>query len=662
MRSFLLAVLLLLLPLVESTEEVIMNSSVLLKANLLHDFQTSALSYCPNETINVTTIIENIGNNPTIFVLNKTIYNQYGSLFYNKSWLAQPINPLEKKSYYLIRNVTDEDIAGLYDVRMEIKYDNEIIKDRSTFRIKKSYGSLVASPAFIEETVFPGDFIGKNLYLWLLFACQGTTVTLNKTGAVADWIYFSQNPIYLSPEVWNFTKVLIFIDLPWNTMPGTYRGNILAHIGNDVVLYIPVTIHVQTAAIFDLQTEVLSQYKEVCKMGEVKAKINILKIFPPGPMDVNMTYIVQQGNTTYTQKKETIAVTDNLEKFVGLNLPSIADTGIYTYYTILDVATENWKVNISSYDTFNVVECLMPQMPVTEGGKTFQPVEVEEKKLEIKLTRYKLLGIAGNLSSFSVKVKNVGDASLTNIKLKVEGLPLEWLTIYPHKIDTLKPGEESDFLVFVKPPPNAKPSVYQAFIKAINSVESNQEKLLFLLSTDEKNLTRMLYEQAKLLKENASKILLLNCLDISSLKMQLDEANSLFEVAEDYMEKEEYKKSQELFLKVISDYEIVLEQANLMMRERYSKVKIFALPPFILSVKKARENVELSLLVKDYQNFCDNLHTLTKYISLSIVELLLLIVLLLLALYLAYKAYKKYRERKVEERLKEIKMRLGQET
>ncbi|MFH8080600.1 MAG: NEW3 domain-containing protein [Candidatus Aenigmatarchaeota archaeon] len=652
-----LLLIFLLISLPICSAQVIMNSSVTAKPNLLFDFKLSSLAYCPNETINITSEVNNVGNLPTLFNLSKTILNQYLEIYDNVSWNDQPINPLEKRVYYFLREVKDSDIAGMYHVIIDLNYSGMTIRNQTSFRIKQSYGTLVSSPSFIEETVFPGDFINKDLYLWLMFACNGVTVTLNKSGEIKDWIYFSQNPVYLSPETWNYTRVLIFIDLPWNTLPGDYEGNIAAYINNEVVLNIPVKIHVQTSAIFDVQTEVLPQYKESCKGGEVKAKINVLKMFPPGMMDVNLTYIVQQGSNAYAQKKETIAVVDNLEKIVSLNLPN-ADSGLYTFHTILDVTSENWKVNISSYDTFNLIECKQPAQPIS-GGETFPQMKIEIKKLEIKANKYKIGGVVGNISSFEVKVKNTGEKELSSIKLKVDGVPNEWIYITPYKIDKLKVGEEKSFLVFIKPSLNAKEGVYQVNVKAVNEVESNEERLIFWLSTDERNLTLMLYEKAKMLKKNSSEILLLNCLDISSLKMQMDEANNIFALAEEYMKKEDYKKSQELFLKVIEDYEILMEKANILMKGRYYKVKIFALPPFMKAVRDAKESVEVSIEMKDYKNFCPKINILIKYVSLSLLELFIMIIILLLAIYLAYVAYKKQKERKVEERLKEIKERLG---
>ncbi|MEM5776847.1 MAG: hypothetical protein QXJ06_00165 [Candidatus Aenigmatarchaeota archaeon] len=650
------------MPFVESSDIITMNSTVALLPNLILSIDASSLSYCPNDTINITSKVTNIGNLATNFFLNTTAYDQYNTIYINQNWTNQNIAPAETKTYFVLKNVSGNEIPGMYNVFSNVNYRTYDLQNQTTFRIKQSYGTLVSSPSFIEESVFPGDVVARDLYLWLLFACFGTTVRLNTTGQTANWIYFSQNPVYLSPDVWNATKIFIFIDLPWNTLPGDYTGNIVATINNQMVLYIPVTVHVQTTAIFDVQTEVLSQYKEVCKGEEVKAKVNILKIFPSGALDVNMTYMIQLGNNTYDQRKETIAVTDILEKFVTLKVPSNAEEGIYTFYSILDVANKDWKVNISSYDTFNVITCALPQPPpvpsIEGGGRTFPSIEPEIKKLEIKPTKYKILGIIGNLSYFEVKVKNIGFSNLTNIKLFIEGIPKEWVTISPYKIDKLSVREESEFLIFIKTPKNTKSGIYELLIKAKDSVESNQEKVLFILSEDEKNLTKTIYEQALIYKEDANKIVQLKCLDISQLEAELYETNKIFDMAKAYMDDGEYKKSQELFLKTIDDYEKIVEKVFVLMIVRQNKLREFGLLPFAKEVKQSKLNMEASIRDRDYETFCSSLERFSKNVSYSLVEAVFIVSFAIFAVYYAYHSYKKYREKKVEERLKEIKKRL----
>jgi transcriptional regulator len=246
------------------------------------------------------------------------------------------------------------------------------------------------------------------------------------------------------------------------------------------------------------------------------------------------------------------------------------------------------------------------------------------------------------------------------VKLEIKGIPPEWISISPYKIDRLAPGEEKEFLVFIKPPPAAKEGVYQIKVKAKDAVESNEETALFLLSKDERGLVSMLYEQAMKAKEKAEQTLSLSCLDISEIKTLVTEGNKLIQLGKEFMDREEYKKSQEVLLEAIKNYESVIEKANILMQVRYEKIRPFVLPPFINSFKNAKLRLDNAYSEKNYPEFCQSLSNTTKYIAYSIAEVTIFSILLILLAVYAYYEYKKYKERKVEERLKEIKKRLGE--
>lgn len=638
------------------------NSSVGMYPNLLLSVMPTSSSYCPGDVVNITTNVTNAGNNQTVFLLNQSIYNQYNSLYSNQTWKNQQILPTQQRFYFLTKNVSDGDIAGIYNVYTDLVYFNNKTTYETNFRIKQRYGSLVSSPSFIEKTVFPGDFISEDLYLWLLFPCYGANVFLNTSGDVANWIYFSSNPVYLPPETWNYTRIGVFIDLPWNTIPRDYAGYIIASMQNEVTLYIPVTIHVQTIAIFDVQTEVISQHKEVCQGGDVTAKVNVLKVFPDQPIDVNMTYILEYAGNKYAERKETIAVGDTLEKFVTLRLPQNSPEGIYTFYSILDVSTANWAVNISSSDTFNVIPCQQPQPPPqpSGGGGGGQSYPLEEKKeLYINVSRYKIPSLAGNLSSFIVSLTNTGTKNLTNIKLVIDGLPLEWLTLSPYKIDKINAGDKTDIIVFIKTPIDAKQGVYPFSVKAKNSVESNKENLLFIVSQDDEGLAKLLYQEAEKARKNASRTLMMKCIDLTELSQRFVETEKLMDVAIKNLESKEYKKSQELFVKIISDYESVNIKADVLMKERLLKIYPLKIFPFKSKVSEFQNQADYELEKKNYEEFCTSIDHLLKYNSYSLAEIVFLTIFAIIAAIVGYLRYRKFKEKKFEEKLENIKKRLG---
>lgn len=659
MRLFYLLMIIIFFNSVQAASSV-MNSSVGLFPNILIDVKSSSSSYCPGDIINITSNVTNIGNNQTTFKLEQKIFDQYSAVYTNYTWFDQQILPMQQSFYYLTKLVEDSDTAGMYAVITNLTYPLNSTIYETNFRIKQKYGTLVSSPSFIEKTVFPGDFTVEDLYLWLLFPCYGANVVLNVTGEVADWVYFSTNPVYLSPETWNYTRIGVFIDLPWNTIPRDYTGYIIAEIQDEVTMYIPVTIHVQTTAIFDVQTEVISQNKEVCQGSDVTARVNLLKVFPPEPIDVNMTYIIEYAGNRYVERRETIAVLDTLEKFVTLRLPAQSPEGIYTFYSILDTSTANWAVNISSSDTFNVISCQQPPQfsGGTPGGGQSFPLE-EKKEISLNVSRYKITGILGNISSFMATVKNNGSQEITNIKLEVDGLPLEWITVSPYKIDKLGRGQSADFVIFLKTPLDAKTGIYPFSVKARNSVESNKENLLFLLSQDEKNLTELLYQESEKYRQNANRTLGMDCIDSKELKAKFQEAEKIREFAIDAMIKGEYKKSQEFFIKLISDYESINLKANVLMKERVLSLNAIKIFPFASSITHAQNMAEVNIKESQYEYFCDNVSKIVKYNSYSLAEIIFLLIGLILLAWFGYSRYKKMKEKRFEEKLKDIKQRLG---
>ena len=436
-----------------ATNQTIMNSSIKLAPNVFIFSSTPKSSYCPPELINITTRVENKGNLGVMGNLHVDVRDPYGVEFKNGSWSHINLNPGDVKLFFLNHTTSEGDIAGIYTVYSNFSYDGEEKRDETTFRIKQGFGSLVASPSQIEETVFPGDTITKYIYFWLMYACHGTFVDLNTTeGHPGDWVVFTSNPIWLSPETWNVTKILIYIDLPWNTIPGDYEGYIYASIGGEVQLYIPLVIHVQTQGIFDITTDVLSEYKEVCQGGEVVAKTSVLKVFPPGTFDITLTYRIELNNTVYDESSESVAITDELERYPTLIVPSSAPTGVYTFYSILNASGANWTTSAISYDIFRVKECAPPSPPSPPAGvgrpyrKIKEKVSVGPQMVVVNVSKYRLISTLGNTTSFLVRVRNQGDSRIEGLRLTIKGIPKEWVSVYPY-IMTLEPNETGEYLV-----------------------------------------------------------------------------------------------------------------------------------------------------------------------------------------------------------------------
>jgi hypothetical protein len=641
-----------------------MNSSVGLAPNVFVTTFTDKNSYCPPDNITITTQLENKGNFGTTGNLFVHVSNPFGVDFKDQNWYGISLNPADIKEFYLSHIVTGSEIAGVYTGRSNFTYNSKEVYDETSFRIKYGFGSLIASPSQIEETVFPNDVIVKYIYFWLMYPCYGTYVQLNaSSGPPGSWVVFTSNPVWLSPETWNVTKVMIFIDLPWNTIPGDYIGSIQASIGEETQLNIPIIIHVQTQAIFDITTEVLSEYKEVCRGSDVTARTFVLKVFPPETFDIDLTYRIETNNTMHDETKERVAISDTLERYKSLTVPSDAPLGVYTFYSILNSTGTNWTTSGVSYDIFTVKECLpSPPPPTPSAGPTGREeiFPLTSKGLLLNVSRYKILTTLGNTTSFLAWVKNTKEGEIKDVKVSVDGVPKEWLTIYPYKID-LKSGESEEFLVLIKIPENAEEKIYKLNIKATDSVTSNEESLILIVGKDEESLTRLLLEELEGVRLIANRTLQLKCLDIKEMISLFEEGERIRGLGLEEMNAKNYKKTQELFIQAITTYENDITKANVLMDIRLGKIKPFSFFPFSGKIKLSLEILEKNTYDRNYTEFCKSLKDVLRYSLYSIliitfsILIIIAIVVLLIYIYRRRKELDVYmRIRKIRERLKDV--------
>jgi hypothetical protein len=628
-----------------------MNSSVTLAPNIFISTFSDKSSYCPPENITITTNVENRGNLGVVGNLATRIFDPNNVEFMNGSWLNINLSPGDKKNFYLNHTVTESDIAGIYEIVSNLTYSSTYKTAKGNFRIKQGIGSLVASPPYIEETAMPGDLIVREIYFWLIYACYGTYVYLNTTpGPPGDWIIFSVNPIWLSPIEWNLTKVYIYIDLPKNTPPADYKGYIYGWAEEQRVV-IPVTIHVQPTPIFDLKVEVPPEKKEVCLGDDVYAKITITKIFPPETLDVNMTYRIEMNKTIYDEKKETIAITTTVEKFVTLKVPSNAPEGIYTFSATLQY--EN--TSVYAYDVFTAKYCPPPPPPPPAPPPPPPPIPLPQLILNVSTRR--VHSLIGGFTSFLAWITNIGDAPAFKIKLHIEGIPSYWINLNPVFTDIL-PKKKEEFLVLIKVPVDAKEGAYQLRVKGTDTWQTNEEIVFLTVAKDWESLAKILYEQVNATRERALKIKFLTCLDIKNIIVELTSTEEVRNVAIKEFSNKNWKKAIELFEYVSSKYEDILAKVNVLMDVEFTKLKPFSFPPFTEKINERLKDLSTSLRERDYEIFCENLveiQKLSTYSKFSLISIILVIVISVLIIFFAYR-------RKVEiepfRRLKKIRERL----
>ena len=608
--------------------ESIMNATVKLAPNILIDVYTDKSSYCPPEIVNITTRLENRGNIGVLGNLSTEVLDPYGVYFLGNSWENVTLGPGYVNYFNITYQVTENDTAGIYTVKSNFSYDQDYKYAEANFRIKQGIGTLVASPPSIEETVMPGDTIVKKLYFWLLYPCYGTNVYLNtSTGPPGDWVIFSSNPIWLSPETWNVTTVYIYIDLPWNTTPGDYEGSIHAYADGQH-LVIPLIIHVQPTPIFDVITEVLPEYKDVCNGDDVKARVTITKVFPAETLDVNMTYRIEMDGVTYDERKETIAVTTSVERYVTLRVPSDAEEGFYLFSSTLDYQN-NQSVFIYSYDQFYVRYCPPTPTPVYPPSRPRRPaVEVikPKPKLELKLSKYRLYSIVGEKKSFIAYVTNFGEDLTRSVRLDIRGVPIQWITITPHR-SNIPLNETEEFVVAINIPKDAEEKIYYLKIKAKNEHESEEKTLALIVAKDLASLAKVAYEEMEKVRRIASETVLMDCLDITDIVESFNEAEKIREKIALEFEQKNYKEVINLCDYLTSLYEEIITKANVKMDLAFEESR-FIMPPFVAEFYKEYVNLGKFVEKRNYKDFCEpyvRIQKLSLYSTLLLIAAVLIV-------------------------------------
>lgn len=656
-----------LLPHVCISTQSLINTSVELSANIGFDAYINAASFCYPEKISLRTDLINIGNLALTGNLSMSLANPYRTDIESEDWLGVTLNPEDSYNFFLNHTINSSDTAGIHRFSSNFTYNDTLLVDSGEFRLKSGYGTLAASPSLIEKTLYPDEISASDIYLWLVYPCYGTSVFLNtSSGAPGNWTTFTQDTVWVPTQISNST--IAYVDVPWNAIPGDYNGYVYAYVNDQLKLSIPITIHVQYDGIFDISTEVKSSHTEVCRGNKASAEVSVTKIFPNDTLDINLTYRIETNNTIYVESLETVSITNSLVRNPTLTVPSSAPTGIYTFYAILNASGSNWTSSTTSYDIFTIKDCSGGQPSGGGGGggsggvtgAGSAPIQLT-KEILLNVSKTKLLSTIGNTTSFLAWVENTGDTNLNGVKVSIEGIPDDWITIYPKKID-LNSGETKEFLVFIRIPEGVGEGVYELKVTASDEGEKTKSKteiLTLFIGRDEESLTRILFEELDIIRGLSEQALNIGCINTNELNPLFDEGERLRSIGIGYMNSDDHKKSQEFFVQAISVFEESISKADFLMEIGFYRAKIFSIFPFSKIIKEKSDLLVKSIEERNYAEYCSLMSEIRKYSLYSILIIILLASILITILVLIIVFYRRRRRKRTIERIDEIKSRLG---
>jgi hypothetical protein len=616
-------------------------------------------SFCLGDIVNIANKLENIGNIDLTGNLSTSIFNTTNKEIHNINW-SNIFLPVSNFSYWNTSyTIQEKDEAGFYNIKSNFTYEGNSTDSTCTFRVKKGIGTLRRLPAQIVETLPPGrtKIYTPGIELWLEDACNSTTATLNKTqGIPGDWISLSKNNFYLIPDIINSTDLNITI--PPLTPEGIYdNGTIHAYVnGQSVDIGLNITV-----SYFDfvLKVKIPDESKKICQGNILVAEINITKIYPPEDVNVNMTYqILDYDWNVYDEKKENNLSIINNETIIPFTMTAPSSTGKYIFLASLE---RNWTIT-QAYDTFEVIPCPVTTTISTGGGggggrEEIQKLEVN--KIILNVSDEILTAITGNKTSFIASVNNTGTEVARSIGILVDGIPTDWISVFP-PYNNIYPGDLGRYLVVIDVPVNSKTGIYKLNVTARDGMESNTVVITLVIGKDPKEIADLLLTELESIRADAKRSLLVgDCMDTKIIKTIYDDAEYAVEKGNEEYNNKNYGNAINWFeyaipieKKVVDKVDITIEME--LGTTNTSKVLI---PPFL----KAEQQIQLAgtyLQEKNYEKICDPLEKIRKFILIGLIFWPAMVVILIISIILLIMYYRIKRRRERARMLLEIKERL----
>lgn len=637
---------------------LIVPSSVYARLSILiDDEQCVEKSYCPGQTVKITDKLENLRNVNLIGNLTTIILNTTNQEIHRETWAVNLSvgEVLYKNTNYTVQ---EKDERGLYRVISNFTFGGNFSDSTCRFRVKKGIGTLFRYPDVITGTIPPGrsKIYPAGIQLWLDEACNSTNAYLNTTtGIPSEWVSFFPNTVHLTPSIINTTDVNITV--PPITPEGVYdNGTIFAYAdGQSVNVRLNITV-----SYVDFLLKVTLPNKKVCEGNSIDAIVNITKILPPEDVNVNLTYkIVDVNGTTYDERRDQNFTINENETIILSTLRPPSITGNYIFLVTL----EHNLTLVSAYDTFDVDSCPVTTIPniinppIQPPEEEILPSKVYNITLNVSDTI--LTVILGNRTSFFATVNNTGTEVVKSVKISIEGIPNEWITVYPSTKD-IQPRIAEKYIIIINVPNTTDVGVYKLNVKATDGVESNTVVLTLVIGRNYKEISDLLLEELEKIKIEAERALLIKkCLNISIVEISYNDAEYAMTKGKEEYEKGEYEKAIDwyeyamvTFTKVIQNVDIILE-----IELRNSNASKFLIPPFFKPEEQFRM-VREYITLKNYEKICEPVVRIRRYILAGLIFwpmmfILLIILLILLVLYL-----RKHRKQKREVVLTEAKERI----
>jgi len=607
-------------------------------------------SFCPNDTVNVTTKLENIGYFNVTGDLDSKIQDPFGNIKKEANWYDINLSTNETQYYYINYTVKDSDGISNYGASSVFTYYSHSNSSSTSFRINNGEGILFVSPFTIEKTIYAGYSALQNLHMWINYACVNTIARVNaSTGHPGDWVNFSRDELFLGAIGYLNTTVLN-ISVPNGTEKGLYVGTIYVNTVKQEK-EIPLTVHVGT---YNISSGVEffpgPTPGTICLNDNLTAKVTIVSGYL-GTIKLNVTYRLSDPlSRLVTEWNETLDVDGSVQKNVTFTIPS---NGLEGYYTFTVIAEYGSSVDQSSL-TFKVNSCVVPPtIPTGAGGGgglveiPVAPVAKPVYNLTLSLSTSVLTVILGNETSFFAYVKNTGAKDVDSVRISVDRIPSDWIRVSPSYSD-IHMNETQAYLVVISVPRNASVRAYKLGLKATDEVESNTETLTLIIGKDSKEAADLLLKELQDIRIRAKEALSVDCINITILEILQEDAELAYENGMKEYGNNNYEKAINWFEYAMTLEEKIISSVDVIMRIEIESLSVSRiLFPTSLEFNKQLLLAKNYLDAKEYKIICETIIKMRNLIKAAVLFWILIILLIVLILLLII--LKRRKKKKIEE-------------
>ena len=278
------------------------------------------------------------------------------------------------------------------------------------------------------------------------------------------------------------------------------------------------------------------------------------------------------------------------------------------------------------------------------------------KDIKLNVSTHTLTVLLGNETSFIAYVKNVGIETV-NVKISIENSP-GWATVIPSSAN-IEPNKTQEYLVTIKVPKNTRTDIYELKVVAVDLVKSGEEDITLIVGRDYEEICNLLLQEIRRVKTEVNVSLSIGeCMDISMLEALFSDGEIALNNGESLYRDGSYEKAIDWFEYALSTYKKVLGEAENLINvelEILNKSELF--PPFF-DVEKQFNLAGNYLEEKNYEEICEPIEEIRKYILFGIMFYVGTPLIILIILIVAVFFWKKKREEEREKMIERIRERL----